>query len=193
MDGALAEFAAQGYGASSINAICSGEGISKGIVYHYFETKDELYLACVEECFQRLTAYLREQMSAAEGGVEAQMRRYFGARLAFFQEHPAYQRIFCDAVVMPPQHMEAAIQERKAPFDALSTEILGRLLKPVRLRPGISWRDVVDTFHQYQDYINVRYQMAGAKELDIRAHEDSCYRALNILFYGIIAREDDET
>ena len=53
MDSALAEFAEKGHGGSSVNTICAAQGISKGIIYHYFENKDELYLACVEECFQR--------------------------------------------------------------------------------------------------------------------------------------------
>ena len=48
MDSALNEFSKQGYGASSINTICSAQGISKGIIYHYFKTKDDLFLACVE-------------------------------------------------------------------------------------------------------------------------------------------------
>ena len=47
MESALKEFAEQGYGASSVNNICSCEGVSKGIIYHYFQTKDELYLVCV--------------------------------------------------------------------------------------------------------------------------------------------------
>ncbi len=55
MDSALNEFSKQGYSASSINTICSAQGISKGIIYHYFKTKDDLFLACVEECF--LPAY----------------------------------------------------------------------------------------------------------------------------------------
>ena len=45
MDSALAEFASQGYGASSVNTIAASEQLSKGIIYHYFENKDELYLA----------------------------------------------------------------------------------------------------------------------------------------------------
>ena len=45
MDSALSEFSAKGYGGSSINTICSSQDISKGIVYHYFETKDGLFLA----------------------------------------------------------------------------------------------------------------------------------------------------
>ena len=72
MDSALAEFAQQGYGASSVNTICSAQGISKGIIYHYFKTKDELYLACVEECFEQLTEFLRAN-SPAKGTVESQL------------------------------------------------------------------------------------------------------------------------
>ena len=53
MDNALAEFARQGYGASSVNAVCSEQGISKGIIYHYFKTKDALYLACEPNHFVR--------------------------------------------------------------------------------------------------------------------------------------------
>ena len=49
MDSALKEFSERGYGASSVNNICVAEDISKGIIYHYFDSKDALFLACVEE------------------------------------------------------------------------------------------------------------------------------------------------
>lgn len=55
MDSALTEFSKKGYGASSVNTICSAQEISKGILYHYFDTKDGLFLACVTECFTLLT------------------------------------------------------------------------------------------------------------------------------------------
>ena len=45
----------------------------------------------------------------------------------------------------------AAIQARKAPFDALNISILNRLIKPVELRRGITQAEVVDMFRLYQD------------------------------------------
>lgn len=60
LDTATQEFARQGYGLSSVNTICNSGGISKGILYHYFKDKDALYLACLQTCFDRLTAALRE-------------------------------------------------------------------------------------------------------------------------------------
>lgn len=60
LESALNEFAEQGFRAGSVNTISSAEGLSKGILYHYFPTKEALYLACVEECFECLTSYLKD-------------------------------------------------------------------------------------------------------------------------------------
>ncbi|MBS6956456.1 MAG: TetR/AcrR family transcriptional regulator [Enterocloster asparagiformis] len=191
MDSALREFARQGYGASSINAVCGAEGISKGIIYHYFETKDDLYLACVEECFHELTKFLREGMAQENQGAEERLERYFGIRMEFFRRYPLYQRIFCDAVVMPPVHLKAAVEERKAEFDALNIEILLQILAELKLRPEITRWDAVDIFLQYQDFMNARYQMAGAEQVDIQTHEYDCHRALEILLYGVAERKGE--
>lgn len=88
MDSALAEFSRQGYGASSINTICTAQNISKGIVYHYFKTKDVLYLACVEECFQQLTEYLQTNISYENSSIEKQIGNLFYPSHTFFSDIP---------------------------------------------------------------------------------------------------------
>lgn len=190
LESALAEFSEQGYGASSVNTISNGEGLCKGIIYHYFPTKDDLYLACVEECFQMLTGHLQSHTNMEGQTAEERLEQYFRVRLDFFEQNPQYQRIFCDAVIMPPAHLEASIQEKKAPFDRFNIDSLNRMLEPVSLRSDLSREDVVDTFRQYQDYINARYQMTGSEKIDIRGHEESCRRALRILLYGVVERKE---
>ena len=185
MDSALAEFSRQGYGASSINTICAAQNISKGIVYHYFETKDALFLACVAECFQRLTEYIRTNM-IEQGDMECCLEEYFSIRTRFFRSFPVYQRIFCEAVVSPPSHLRADIQACRQDFDALNLRILEGLLAPLSLRPGISRDEVMEMFRQFQDFINVRYQMAGGQEFEAR--EEDCRKALDILLYGVVER-----
>ncbi len=191
LDSALSEFSAKGYGASSINTICAAQDISKGIVYHYFETKDVLFLACVEECFQLLTEYIRENMKS-QGSKENGMEDYFAIRTRFFQTHSVYQRIFCDAVISPPSHLREEIQERKRDFDKLNIRILEQLLMPFSLRSSISRDDVIETFRQFQDFINIRYQMADTKEHAFEAREEKCRKALDILLYGVIERKEFE-
>ena len=190
MDSALAEFSSQGYGASSINTICTAQNISKGIVYHYFETKDALFLACVEECFQRLTEYIRENIPSDQGNMEKQLENYFTVRTTFFQNYPVYQRIFCEALISPPAHLNADIQKCKGEFDTLNIQILERLLTPVSFRPNISKQEVIETFRQFQDFINIRYHMTEMSGQAFEAREENCRKALNILLYGVIARKE---
>lgn len=189
MDGALAEFSKQGYGASSINTICAAQDISKGIVYHYFETKDALFLACVAECFQRLTEYIRANM-IEQGDTGFCLEEYFAIRTRFFRSYPVYQRIFCEAVVSPPEHLRAEIQTCKQDFDALNIQILEQLLAPLALRSGVSKQEVIETFRQFQDFINIRYQIADTNGREFEAREENCRKALDILLYGVIEREN---
>lgn len=192
MDRALLEFSEKGYGASSVNTICAADGISKGIIYHYFKTKDDLYLACVGECFQLLTEHLRTNFGQRKGSIEEQLKAYFAARAAFFREYAIYHRIFCEAVISPPAHLKGEIKKRKQEFDDLNVRILEDLLEPVALRPHITKAEVIEAFRQYQDFINAKYQMAemNARELELR--DENCYKALNILLYGVIEREEDK-
>ncbi|MDO4438939.1 MAG: TetR/AcrR family transcriptional regulator [Eubacteriales bacterium] len=191
MDSALAEFSSQGYGSSSINTICVAQNISKGIVYHYFETKDELYLCCVEECFQHLTAYIRNNISTDECSIEKHLQNYFSTRTRFFKEQPVYQRIFCEAVIAPPEHLKEEIQKRKQDFDTLNTQILRQLLTPASLRSDISVEQIIEIFRQFQDFINIRYQMTDLNDTAFESHEENCLRALNVLLYGVIQRKDE--
>lgn len=188
MDSALAEFSRQGYGASSINTICAAQDISKGIVYHYFETKDALFLACVEECFKRLTEYIRTNM-IKQSDTPFCLEEYFAIRTGFFRSHPVYQRIFCEAVITPPAHLHAEIQTCKQEFDELNIQILERLLAPFTLRPGISREEVIEMFRQFQDFINIRYQITDTNGQEFESREETCRKALDILLYGVIEKE----
>ena len=49
---AMEEFGTRGYGGVSIEGICTRHGISKGMMYHYYSGKDELFLDCVRQVFE---------------------------------------------------------------------------------------------------------------------------------------------
>lgn len=191
LDSALIEFSNKGYGASSINAICSKPGLSKGIIYHYFETKEVLYLACVNECFEKLTKYLKSNIPLEVESVEKQLEIYFKIRMNFFEENEVYQPIFCEAVLTPPIHLKEEILDRKKSFDELNVYILENLLKQLPLRSNMTILDVMETFQEFQDFINAKYQVSGWSPQDFKIRDKNCQRALSILLYGVIDRKKE--
>ena len=138
LDAARVEFSHKGYDAASMNAICAENDISKGIIYHYYKDKDELYLLCVKQCFDALTAYLQESATALQGSAEQKMNAYFDARLHFFAQNQSYLGIFADAVFTPPESLREQIAKHRAQFDKFNKSVLTELLKSEVLREGLS-------------------------------------------------------
>ena len=189
MDSALSEFSEKSYGEASLNTVCASGNISKGIIYHYFHDKDELYLVCVKECFDALTQYLSVAAPMDGAPPEMALERYFDARIAFFAGHPLYLKLFCQAVMNPPAHLTAALDEITADFDAQAVSILTTLLQTVKLRADITVDEVVGVFREYQDFVNARFQMQTAGESTLKEHEARCRRSLQIMLYGVIERK----
>lgn len=105
---ALEEFSHRGYEAASLSNVCAEKGISKGIIYHHFKDKAELYLLCVENCFTQVSAYLQEVAGTLSGTAEEKLASYFDARLRFFALHPEYLGIFAEASFNPPAALTGA-------------------------------------------------------------------------------------
>ena len=116
LEAAFEEFASKGYDGASLNAVWVEKGISKGIIYHHFKDKDEIYPACVAICFDALTAwcarrlvrsplgalaaYLEPRVKEMHGSVEDCLQAYFNARISFFAENPLFLGIFFDGHVL---------------------------------------------------------------------------------------------
>lgn len=191
MDRALAEFSAQGYRGASVNNIFDPEqGISKGIIYHYFASKDELFLACVEECFQSLKAHIQDHFHLNDGmGAEECLTDYFGVRMQFFRKNPLYQRIFMESVFLPPEHLRAEITERRQPMEQLNLEILEALFSRMPLRGHLDRENTARLLIQFLNFMNMQFHGAGADFAGIRQIEKKNCEILDIFLNGILERQ----
>lgn len=189
LDAAMEEFSKNGYAAASMNTICSENSISKGIIYHYFSSKDELYLLCAKKCFDDITAYLKQIKKTLTGTAEQRMRKYFDARLQFFGEHPLYLGIFSDITLNPPEHLVNEIAECRRGFDALNVSVLKEILKSIELRKGLSVNQIIADFTLYMDFYNMHFKSklteGKSAAASIKQHEENCHRQLSILLYGV--------
>ena len=79
LDGARAVFLADGFDAASMNEIARSAGVSKGTLYVYFASKEELFAALIRE-EKREQAEQTCQLDADNADVESVLRG-FGERL----------------------------------------------------------------------------------------------------------------
>ncbi len=66
LEGALKVFARHGYHASSMSEIAKEAGVSKGLAYHYFASKEELLVNIAEQRLQQFLPFLKGLNSFAD-------------------------------------------------------------------------------------------------------------------------------
>src|SRR5687767_15276580 len=69
-------FLIEGVDGASLRHIARDAGTSIGMIYYYFPSKQELFLAVVEEIYSTLLADLREAL-AGPGGFEQRVQRLY--------------------------------------------------------------------------------------------------------------------
>lgn len=136
---AMAEFSRQDYDKVTMERICAAHGISKGMMYHYYASKDELFLLCVEDTFSALAQYIaRGTQALAEEKAPDAIKQFFLLRELFFEEQPQRKRIFETAMLNPPAHLKEKITALHAPISEMNRVVLSRLMACVPLREGLT-------------------------------------------------------
>ena len=195
VDSALQEFGEKNYAEASLNTICNIGNISKGIIYHYFKDKDELFLYCVKDCFDTLVGYLEKEHFVS---IDSQndMQEYFDLRYRFFRENPCYGNIFFNAVLLPPKHLAIKIKDLRKDFDNLNLRYFKNILKQIALRDGITEEEAIEYFYIFQEMFNGYFQSKAyeytAFHSLITDHELKLPKILNIMLYGIAKEKSKE-
>lgn len=143
LQAALEEFGTHGYSKVTMEAICSRHKISKGMMYHYYANKDELFLLCVQDTFHALQAYVEENVGKMAEAPMDRLKQFFLVRECFFQSNPQRKMIFEDAVFHPPQHLAAELQRLHQPMQALNQKFFLDMLPQVALRPELGVHKVI--------------------------------------------------
>lgn len=190
LEAAIGEFSRRGYEGASMSAFCMEHGISKGIVYHHFKDRDELYLLCTDMCFEELTASLRSALADVRGTAEERMAVFYKTWLHFFGEHPNRLGIFSDSVFRTPPALADRIDHCRRDYDALNTAMLMELVEGKILREPLDLPYLAGEFQAYMDMFNVRFMTRAGENWAqlVQAQESRCCQQLDILFYGILTQ-----
>jgi AcrR family transcriptional regulator len=121
LEAAAREFGRVGLDRASIDAISLAAGYAKGTIYNYFASKEELFLAVVEEASARAAA-----AAAAPEGAPARERLQatLAAFCAWAGEHEAFARVLVRECLMGTPALHARVVRAEAPFTGKLAAIL---------------------------------------------------------------------
>jgi AcrR family transcriptional regulator len=98
-------FARKGYQGATVEAIAQEAEFGVGTLYNFFDSKEHLYTECLTLMVRDFLAKLEHQVMAEDDPVKA-IERLIELRLAHFEEHRAFVRVFFEAI--PGSHLDPA-------------------------------------------------------------------------------------
>lgn len=113
---AIREFGQHSYESSSINRICSSGGISKGKLYHYFESKEQLYYEAIKYCFGLLSDLYDTFSVDADLNLEENILDFFKLRQVFWLENMDITDFLAKARGELPENLKLKISDLRSDF-----------------------------------------------------------------------------
>ena len=182
LDAALEEFGVWGYEGASTNRVCRQAEISKGLLFHYYKTKQQLFAEVMERCICDL-----ETTDGLRGPFDETCQR----QLFFFVAHPFHHRIITDLL-----HEAAAVDSKLAALRErvilLKRERFARFLKGRVLRPDTDLEMALELLLTATDHLQDKYLKYISQRKDQKVELAASFRrenrqVLSMLLNGIAA------
>lgn len=168
MQAARAVFALKGYSAATLDEIAEKAEFSKGTLYNYFQSKEDIFQHILESLLHEMTTIA--EAAVAEGGTTREkFRRYAVRMIMYFKAEEDFLKIVVRELNRMLLEGEQAGIEHIHRRTEKTTAVLSSVLREdasMRNIPGFS---VEELAHMFSEMIHVRAMKCTVEEKSLRS------------------------
>ncbi len=116
-------FAERGLAGARTEEIASAARINKAMLHYYFETKEKLYQAVLENLFRQLHLSLRDPLSRTPA-PRAALLGFVDRYINFLQQHPNYPRLLQREIMERGPYLRVVVERYLGPIFSSLARIL---------------------------------------------------------------------
>lgn len=191
LDAAIEEFATNGYEKASTNSIVKKADISKGILFHYFKSKKNLFMYIFDYCMNHL---LNIYYSVKEPEPKDLFERFMSIsirKIKITQEEPLMNRLVFSAISNMPESLKTEITERYNTFYAREMPRVFEGIDTSKFKKEIDSQKAIELIMMCMDSISnkylIKYKNTPIEEVfnDIEKVMEEFNEYMEILKFGI--------
>ncbi|MEP7058555.1 MAG: TetR/AcrR family transcriptional regulator [Caldimonas sp.] len=135
---AMVEFADKGLGGARVDAIAERAGINKRLIYYYFDGKDQLFLAVLEQTYADIRTAEKALHLESADPVDA-IRRLVAFTWNHYVAHPEFLNLLNSENLHRARHLKQSksIREMNSPLIQTLGDVLERGRRAGVLRGGV--------------------------------------------------------
>lgn len=146
------EFAAHGLGGARVDRIAERAGLNKKLIYYYFEDKDTLFSAVLEEAYRNIRE-AEQKLKLDDMPPEKAVRQLTEFTWHYYLQHPEFLTLLNSENLHRARHIAGS--ERARALNTPLIEALGRILE--RGRASGTFRGGVDPLQLYISIAGIAY------------------------------------
>lgn len=164
----LEEFAENGYKAASTNSICKKAKISKGLLYHYYPSKKELYLSILKLGIDNFKKSVKIQKIYSKKGIEY-ISDYFNDKFKFFSDNSLYYKVLVNAFFNPCMKEEEELAKH---FNDYNNTLIYEVLKSIDINSKFEKEKVFELIVIIGEKLEEKHLQNIGKEEDCEVIEE---------------------
>ncbi|MEI2663040.1 TetR/AcrR family transcriptional regulator [Rossellomorea sp. LJF3] len=183
-------FAENGYEKASTNAIVKEAGISKGILFHYFNSKKELYVSLYEHLSDLFTEKIYERLNWNEHDIFVTIRSVTLIKFELFSVYPDLIDFLTSAFSEEAPEVKDEIEKFKTKMVESSFATLFSNIDTSKFKEGIDVNKSIQVIYwTFEGMANQQQQKAKSLSVDeinqeeVLAEIDAYIELLKISFY----------
>ena len=137
LNAALKEFARKGFDEASTNVIAKESGISKGLLFHYVNSKKELFLYLYDYCTDMIDKEYFELMNFKEQDIFERLRQSYLLQLELLQKHPWIFEFNKVGAATKSEEINKELEERIKGKQSFCYETMFDLIDEAKFREGL--------------------------------------------------------
>lgn len=190
VNAAIKEFAQKGYDVASTNQIVKEAGISKGLLFHYFQNKKQLYFFLFDYCYEIIVEEFYKKIDLTETDFFKRIREAVMIKMELLTNYPDIFKFMEEAFLEDSTEIKLEFEKKKKELTDIN---IGKVFEGIDLS---KFRDDVDikivlkiitfTFEKMSDEALYKAKLSPAHRFDyekIRLEAEEYFEVLTKCFY----------
>lgn len=189
MNASLEEFSEFGFDKASTDRISQRAGVSKGLIFHYFGSKENLYMitmnACVDDVLHEF-----DNVEFVEKDFISKLMKVMKVKYDFFIKHPLHYKLMINGFYDSPKKLKKKLEHRYVELKQVSYGYIVDMIKELSVKQGISVEDIVTLIASVTSVVEGKYiNLITSESSTFECYDEvkeEYIRLMNIVMYGIL-------
>ncbi len=124
INAAIKEFAQKGYDSASTNEIVKEAGISKGLLFHYFQSKKQLFFFLFDYCYNLVADEFYKKVDLTERDFFKRLRQAVHIKMDLQTKYPDILMFIQEAFIQDSPEIKDEFEKKKQELNAVNIGII---------------------------------------------------------------------